>query len=334
MSALPPTHGDRRRLPRDQFRQPQPSLAARSVPVDRLFDVPTREREEDVVQRRLPHLDVVHEYACRIKRPHDGGGEPSRSVHARTQPPAVVTHVDPPRHQWCDRTNRLGRVGSASVTSKRAVRLASFSSWGVPSAITRPWSTTTMWWASVVGLLQVLRRQQDGDSLSDQFPDGLPHPLAAGRVEPCRRLVEEQDRWPRDQRRRQVESPAHAARVALHHPVGGECQLELVQQLDRPGPRRRGPCRRARPPGRGSGARSAGDRAWRPGRRPRCGGAPRRGAAATSMPATVARPASGRASVVRMRTAVVLPAPFGPSSPRIDPAGTPKSTPASAWVSP
>ncbi len=54
----------------------------------------------------------------------------------------------------------------------------------------------------------------------------------------------------------------------------------------------------------------------------------------TSKPATVPRPASGMASVVRTRTAVVFPAPLGPSSPRIVPAGTEKSTPASAWVSP
>ncbi len=39
------------------------------------------------------------------------------------------------------------------------------------------------------------------------------------------------------------------------------------------------------------------------------------GSAVTSRPSTSARPRSGRSSVVRMRTAVVLPAPFGPSSP-------------------
>ncbi len=54
----------------------------------------------------------------------------------------------------------------------------------------------------------------------------------------------------------------------------------------------------------------------------------------TSIPATVAVPASGVARVVSTRTAVVLPAPFGPSRPRIVPAGTSKETPARAWVSP
>ncbi len=38
--------------------------------------------------------------------------------------------------------------GAASETSRRALRLASFSSVGVPLAITLPWSTTTMRWAS------------------------------------------------------------------------------------------------------------------------------------------------------------------------------------------
>ena len=47
-----------------------------------------------------------------------------------------------------------------------------------------------------------------------------------------------------------------------------------------------------------------------------------------------ARPESGVARVVRIRTAVVLPAPLGPRTPRMEPAGTEKLTPARAWVSP
>ena len=39
-------------------------------------------------------------------------------------------------------------------------------------------------------------------------------------------------------------------------------------------------------------------------------------------PSTVARPASGRRIVVKIRTAVVLPAPFGPSRPSTVPVGT------------
>ena len=54
----------------------------------------------------------------------------------------------------------------------------------------------------------------------------------------------------------------------------------------------------------------------------------------TSSPSTVAVPASGLSSVVRTRTAVVFPAPLGPSSPSTVPAVTSKSTPSSALTSP
>src|SRR5947207_1484470 len=54
----------------------------------------------------------------------------------------------------------------------------------------------------------------------------------------------------------------------------------------------------------------------------------------TSWPSTSARPPSGPMTVATTRTAVVLPAPFGPSRPNTDPAGTSKSMPPSAVTSP
>src|SRR5215468_10065744 len=54
----------------------------------------------------------------------------------------------------------------------------------------------------------------------------------------------------------------------------------------------------------------------------------------TSRPSTQARPPSGCSRVVRMRTAVVLPAPFGPSTPSTVPRGTDRSIPRSARTSP
>ena len=56
--------------------------------------------------------------------------------------------------------------------------------------------------------------------------------------------------------------------------------------------------------------------------------------ATTSKPATRAMPRSGRNNVVRARTAVVLPEPLGPSTPRTVPGSTSKSRPARAWVGP
>ena len=58
------------------------------------------------------------------------------------------------------------------------------------------------------------------------------------------------------------------------------------------------------------------------------------GWATTSTPATVAVPAVGRVSVVSIRTVVVLPAPLGPSTAVTVLAGTVRSTPSTAVVSP
>ena len=54
----------------------------------------------------------------------------------------------------------------------------------------------------------------------------------------------------------------------------------------------------------------------------------------TSNPATVARPASGFCSVVRIWTVVVFPAPFGPSTPSTVPSGTLSDIPSSAVTLP
>ena len=255
-----------------------------------------RQREEHVVERRLAHLDVVHQHPRRVERPHDRGRQPGRRVDAGTEPPAVLAHVDLPGHQRRHGPDRRRRAASASVTSRRALRLASFSSSGVPSAMTRPWSTTTMRLASCVGLLEVLRRQQHGDALAEQLPDGLPHPLAAdvgsspvvgsSRNSTGGRVISDAG---------QVQPAAHAARVALQHPVGGVGQLELRQQLGRPGPGR-GPAHvaTARRPGPGSGARSAAGPSvaswaatpmWR---------RTSPGCFTTSIPATVRRPGVGQ----------------------------------------
>ena len=56
------------------------------------------------------------------------------------------------------------------------------------------------------------------------------------------------------------------------------------------------------------------------------------GSVATSMPATVASPDVLVTRVVRTPTVVVLPAPFGPSSPKTSPRRTAKLSPSTAGV--
>ena len=83
-----------------------------------------------------------------------------------------------------------------------------------------------------VGLLEVLRREQHRRAVGDQIVDRLPQVDPRARVQAGRRLVEEQHRRPRDERRREVQPAPHAARVRLRHPVrrlGGEALEQLVR---------------------------------------------------------------------------------------------------------
>src|SRR5205807_350323 len=64
----------------------------------------------------------------------------------------------------------------------------------------------------LVGLLQVLRGQEDRDAVvGDQAADDLPHGAAAARVQAGGRLVEEDDAGVSDQGHGEVEPAPHAA---------------------------------------------------------------------------------------------------------------------------
>src|SRR5687768_6512964 len=52
------------------------------------------------------------------------------------------------------------------------------------------------------------------------------------------------------------------------------------------------------------------------------------------MPRTLTSPLSGARRPSRISTVVVLPAPFGPSKPKISPGATSKLTPSTAWTDP
>ena len=86
----------------------------------------------------------------------------------------------------------------------------------------------------VVGLLEVLRRQEDRGALPHELGDHVPHPEPRAGVEARGRLVEEEDRRPRDERAGEIQAAAHAARVGLREPVAGVGELEALEQLARP----------------------------------------------------------------------------------------------------
>jgi hypothetical protein len=84
----------------------------------------------------------------------------------------------------------------------------------------------------VVGLLEVLRREQDRLALIDQLTDHRPEVHPAPRVEPGGRLVEEQHVGASDEAGCHVEPTTHPARVCLGLSVGGVGQAEPFQDLD------------------------------------------------------------------------------------------------------
>ncbi len=85
----------------------------------------------------------------------------------------------------------------------------------------------------LIRFFEVLRRQQDRRPLAAQVADDLPDLVATPRIETCRRLVEEEHARLREQARREVEPPSHAARVGLRGSVGGLDELEALEQLRR-----------------------------------------------------------------------------------------------------
>ena len=142
-----------------------------------------------------------------------------------------------------------------------------------------------------------------------------PQRRAARRVQPGRRLVEEEHVRAVHERERQVEAAAHAARVAAHAPVRRLREPHAPQQLARTLLRRCRPQPVQRPlhPQQLAAGHERVDR----GLLERDADGPSLGVGLVHhvVPATSAEPLVGRSSVVRMRTHVVLPAPLGPRKP-------------------
>jgi hypothetical protein len=88
----------------------------------------------------------------------------------------------------------------------------------------------------LVGLVEVLRGQEDGDAAGREVADAVPHLPAAARVEPGRGLVEEDHPRRPGQRHRQVEAAAHPTRVRRDRARGRVGQVEAIEQLCHPTP--------------------------------------------------------------------------------------------------
>ena len=65
----------------------------------------------------------------------------------------------------------------------------------------------------------------------DEALDRVPERNPAPRIEPGRRLVQEDDRWLGDEGTGEVEPPPHAARVRTDEPAGRVGEIEVRQEL-------------------------------------------------------------------------------------------------------
>ena len=120
---------------------------------------------------------------------------------------------------------------SRTTTSIRSPPTCDFSSSAVPRGDDLAVVDDRDRVGQLVGLLEVLGRQEERHALADEAPDDVPHPEPAARVETGRRLVEDEQPRPPDQGAGEVQPPPHPARVGLDDPVAGIDQLELLEQL-------------------------------------------------------------------------------------------------------
>jgi hypothetical protein len=86
-------------------------------------------------------------------------------------------------------------------------------------------------------LFHVVRRDQQRNAVPLEGTQLLPHEVARLRVEPRRRLVEDQDLRLVDERARDQQAAFHAARQLRDRPVALVLELDELQQLFGPRPR-------------------------------------------------------------------------------------------------
>ena len=208
--------------------------------------------------------------------------------------------------------------GARRSTSIRSPPMRALSSAGEPAATTRPWSSTTIVVGEPVGLLEVLGGEQRPSCRRGRARAAAPTARcgSAGRGRSSARRGTGRagaatSVAARSSRRRMppekvltsrsassARSSRSSSSSARRRALGARQVVEAPDELEV----------------RAGGQQAVDGR--RLGRRGRCARADLGGVGDDVEPATRALPVVGRASVVRMRTAVVLPAPLWPSRPR------------------
>ena len=186
--------------------------------------------EEDVVEGRSPHRDVVDPDPGVVQPLHGGGDRPLAlgdrdPQHAPSSSGGCRGDLGQRRDRRLRLAGRLQRHLEA-LAADLVLQLVG-GALGDHLAVVDHRDPV----GEPVGLVEVLGREQHRRPLGDPPFDRLPEPDPAARVEPGGRLVEEDHRRPRDQRRGEVEPPPHPARVGADQPPARLGEVEALQQL-------------------------------------------------------------------------------------------------------
>ena len=294
---------------------------------------PAGEGEEDVVERRLAAVDVDGVDA-RVVECADDLDEARASADRDGDDAALARRRSGRRANGASAAAAArARSASATVTSMRSPPICALSSAGEPCgdlAVVEHDDVV----GQPVGLLEILSGEHQRGAVARRARAAAPRGRcgSAGRV----------PWWAR-----RGTAPAGRRRGSPRGRAGGACR---PRRCARAGRRRRSgravravrrPARgprasaggRAGQPSRGSRGRSSGRRRWRAGAATPIGRG-RAGSPTTSRPATWPARRWAAASVVRIRMAVVLPAPLWPRRPSDGAAGTSRSRSRRAHRSP
>ena len=186
--------------------------------------------EEDVVERRAADGDVLDADAGLVE-PARGLSDLAGAVRERDAEGPVLDEGAPVRDRREGRQRRLAPVSvvetDLELVAPNLVLQVVGGPFGDDDAVVDDRDPV----GEPIRFVQLLRREKHGRALGDELLDRVPEPDPAAEVETGRRLVEEEHRRPRHERRGQVEAPTHATRVGADEPPSGLDEVERGQQL-------------------------------------------------------------------------------------------------------
>ncbi len=232
--------------------------------------------EIHVVERRARCRDRLDSEAGGVERREDRRDRLRAVRHARADKPPVDAHIG----GAVERTHDLGSLLDAAIRVAELdghelaaqVRLQLLGR-ALDDDLAAAHDRDAL--CEPVGLLEVVRREQDREALLlREALDLGPQRDARLRVEPGGRLVEEEHARPVDEADRDVEPPLHPAGVAARDAVGGLAAARRARAARRPGHATAlRPSSGSGPGAGGSRARSPPSRRRSPARRSRSSGA-------------------------------------------------------------